>query len=873
MKPAGSIQSWLRRLFSKDRFYADMDAEMQMHLELRTEKNIAAGMSAEDARFAARREFGGVDQIKERCRDLSRGRWIENTLRDLNYAVRSLKRNPGFTLAMMATLAIGIGATTAIVNIGRSVVFRAIPYPEPESLVIVTDADSYDHESSTPFPFFGFPNRFAVLRETAKSFDGIGGEREEPMNLVMNGTPTAAMIDWVTDDFLVILGARPLLGRTFIPSDFQGSRGDVAILTWGFWQSRFAGDPGIVGRDILLGGRIRRVVGIMQREFHFPANFSGGDVYLPETFSPTTAMMPFRWLEVVGRLKPGVAWRTAQAEMDLLRIPGRSKAGANSSESLKARLVPLQAYYRVGGDNLFWVFLGAIAFLYAIACSNAASLMLTRTVGRRRELGVRLAMGGSRWQIARLLIAESLVLALSGGAIGVIIAWWSCSASTALFGVSAHVGWGVPAIALALSILTCFLVGTVPILRLQSARLNDVLKEGTGSLGDSRRLGRLRSVFVVLQAALAVALLTGAGVMARSFLRLQKVDLGFDPGDKVAVSGVLPDGISDKAYLQLADRMRDVLSTLPGVRDATYSLVVPLTNFSASMNCKIDGRPDLGDIMFSYNRVSPQYFATLGVPIQAGRGFVGMEAGDPPVAVINRTAARRYFGSENPIGKRLDFDPYGKWEVIGVVGDVRGMTQRQEASPQLYFPIWQPPFNTGLLFELVRMTDHPGPDFEALVRRAAFDVEPRMVVNLSRLATNAADRIQTERYTMLVLQVLSAVALVLATLGLFAVMAFAVAQRQREFGLRMALGAAPADLLRSVMGRGLSLASLGLGLGLGTAWGLTRFLQSVLFETSPHDPSTMIAVALVLLVVASLACWLPAQRAAKVDPAVALRSE
>lgn len=851
----------------------EMSEEMRQHVDMLMERNVKNGMSPDEALIAAQRRFGGTDQIKERCRDESRALFLENFLRDFVFAVRSLRRSPGFTFAMVTTLAIGIGATTAIVNIGRGVVFPAIPYPEPERLVVVIDGNTYDHDAEAPFPFFSHGYRFAALREASKSFAGLGAERSEPMNLMTNGTPTPATIDWVTEDFLAVLGAKPLLGRTFIRSDFDGSKGDVAILDWGFWQKQFGGDPMIVGKDVVLGGKARRVVGVVRRGFRAPNNFSSGEIYLPETYSSTTSIWPFRWLGVVGRLKPGIARETAQAEMKLIRIPGPGRADPKYVEGLKPRLVPLTAYFRVGKDSLFWVFLGATAFLYAIACSNAASLMLTRTVGRSRELGVRLAIGGSRTQIARLLIAESLVLALLGGAIGMIFAWWSCSASVALVGVATRFDWVVLAIALALSVLTCCLVGVVPLVRLQNARLSDVLNEGTGSLGDSRRLGKLRSCFVVLQAALAVVLLIGAGVMARSFLRLQKIDLGFDPGDKVAVAGIFPDGISEKAYLELAERMRAMVSILPGVKDATYSMIVPLTNYSASMSCKIDGRAELGDVDFSCNRVSPEYFSTLGVPILTGRGFEGMRAGDPPVAVINQTAARKYFGSENPIGKRLDLDKDGKAEIVGVVGDTRGVTQRKEAPPQIYFPIWQPPVSTGLLFELIRMTGQPGPGFESLVRRAAFEVEPRMVVNLSRLTDNAAARIQTERNTMILLQVLSVVALILATLGMFAVMAFAVAQRQREFGLRMALGATATDLLRSVIQRGLRLASFGLVLGLGAAWGLTRFLQSVLFETSPHDAYTMVVVALVLLIVSALACWIPARKAANVDPAVALRTE
>ncbi len=864
--------SWIRQFLfkvwgsvGKEGLDAEMSEEVRMHIELLAERNVRNGMSPEEALYAARRRFGGTDQIEEKCRDERRLHWIENFMRDLRFALRGLCRKPGFTVAMMAILAIGIGATSAIVNIGRAIVFPVIPFPEPDRLVIVTDSN--EQASPTPYPFFTFSSRFEALRETSKSFAGLGAVRLESMNLVIGDTPAPAQVNWVTDDFLGVLGAVAERGRLFVPGDFKGSSGDVAVLDWVCWQRRFGGDPGIVGKDIFLGGKSRTVVGVLAKAFRSPPFFAPGEIFLPESFSPKSGLWPFRWLQVVGRLRKGIARDTAQAETGMFRFPELK------GQDAKPRLVPLPAYYGIGRDNLFWVFLGAVGFLYAIACSNAASLMLTRTVGRRRELGIRLAMGGSRWQIARLLVAESLVLSLTGGAIGLLLSWWSYSAAGPIFNLQFSFDLAALAITLALSVLTCCVVVLVPTLRLQNARLSEVLNEGAGSLGDSRRLGRLRAGFVVVQAALAVALLCGAGMMARSFLRLQKVNLGFDPTNKVGVSGILPENMPQKDYLQLADRMREVLCTLPGVKDATFSVVVPFSGFAMSMVCKIVGRPELKDVTFSYNKVSPEYFSTLGVPILAGRGFEGMKAGDPPVAVINRAAARKYFGDSSPIGQRLDLDKDGKWEIVGVVGDVKEMSRRMEPSPQLYMPLWQPPVSTGLLFELVRMAAEPGPDFEARVRRAAYEVDPRMAVSLSRLTNNADDSIKTERYTMVVLQVLSALALILAMLGIFAVMAFAVAQRQRELGLRMALGAAPADLMRSVLARGMGLAAVGVAVGLGAAWGLTRFLQSVLFETSPHDPTTLVAVAFLLLAVALLACWLPARRAASIDPIQALRME
>ena len=866
----------LQPFFRRRKIEVELSEEIRAHLELATEANLAAGMPPKEARFAARREFGGVDQVKEAWRDERGIRWIEDFLRDLRFAVRALRKNPGFTLAVVATLAIGIGATTAIINIGRHEVFPTIPYPDPARVVIVNNIETIVPQYGVPFPFFAFPYRFAILREAAASFAGLGADRTDWLNLVVNGDPKAAIVDWVTADYFAVLGAKPECGRLFLPAEYKGESGDFAVLGWQTWQDRFAADPGIVGRDILLGGKSRRVVGVLSKSFTPPPMFSIGEVYLPEEPSPTAPPwpFPFQWVRVVGRLKPGITREQAGAEATVI---ARRDPALNTDDALNKagpRLVPLTAYCRSGASDLFWLFLGAVGFLYVIACSNAASLMLARAVARRRELGVRLAMGGSRWQIARLLLAESLVLSLAGGAGGLAIAWWSHSAAPVLFPFwDIPFDWATPAIALASSVATCGLVVLVPVSRLRRARLNEVLQEGSGALGDSRRLRRVRAAFVVVQAALAVVLLAGAGIMARSFLRLQHVNLGFDPNEKLAVMGTLPDGLSQDGYLQLAERLRDALAHLPGVREATVSALVPFSNASASRSFKIDGHPELGEIQFSFNRVSPEYFATLGVPILAGRGFDGLRPGDPPVAVINETAARRYFGTTSPIGRRIELEQYGKWEIIGVVSDVRGWDRRAEVDAQICCPFWQPPVMTELLSELLLLNGRPAPGFDAMVRRAAFEADPRLVVNVGRLSDTAAASIQTERRTMLVLQVLSALALVLAVLGLFSVMAYSVAQQQREFGLRMALGAAPGDLLQLVLRRGLVLAAFGAIIGLGSAWGLTRLLQSFLFETSPHDPATFVAVPLLLLVVAALASWLPARRAAKVDPAVTLRAE
>jgi len=622
------------------------------------------------------------------------------------------------------------------------------------------------------------------------------------------------------------------------------------------------------------------VVGILPKGFALPPQFGEADIYLPEALS-SAPEFSVKWLHVVGRLKPGVTLEQARAEMGVIHYPAAGRLNDTVLERLRPRLAPLTAYYETSTTRLFWVFMGAVALLYLIACSNAISLMLARLVARQRELGVRLALGSSQGRILRLLLSESLVLALAGGGAGILIAWMSCSAMTPLLPYEALLFGGKPRVdpvmllvALGLSVLTCLLVGIVPAWRVRRTQLNEVLKEGARTLADSRRLRRLRNGLVASQTALAAVLLVGTGLMLRSYVRLLHVDFGFDPANKLAVIGILPKVVSPEAYLRLAAKVRDNLASLPDVRDATLSTTIPLSMVGGTWSgVKIEGRSGPGNMTFSYNKVSPQYFSTLGMSIIAGRGFEGLKPGDPPVAVINQTGARRYFPGESPIGHRLDLDQDGKWEIIGVVSDVRENGYREDVKSQVYAPLWQPPVNTFALTVLLRMARPPGVGFEAMVRRAAYSADPNLVVQLNPLTLYARFGIQTERYSMVVLEVLAALALTLAALGLFAVMAYSVEQRQREFGVRVALGAGPADLTRLVLGNGLRVVALGIVLGLGSAWGLVRFLQSVLFETSPTDATTFAGVAAVLVLAGLAACWLPARRAAKVDVARLLRAE
>lgn len=829
---------------------------------------------------------GGVSTIRSR-EDAKVWRWSDGVFpgfrRDVRFAVRSLARTPVFSLAVVATLAIGIGATTAIVSYARPILLPQIPYRQPERMVVITNPDFASPQNPSPFPFFSLSDRFAVLRDAVSSFERLGGARYDQLNLLVNGDPAAVSVSWINSDYFELFGGIATCGRLFVPEEYRSRTGDVAVLSWKLWQSRFGANPAIVGTDIELGGRLRRVVGVLPRQFR-PANlFNSGDVYLAET---PTATVPagaqgFSWMQVAGRLKPGVTLAQAQGELAGIRFPPRPPFQESYLKSIQPRVAALTAYYRDADRTLIWVFVGAVGFLYAIACSNAASLLLARMVARRRELAVRMAVGGSRGQLLRLLLSESLVLSALAGAAGLVLAQWG---AWVLIGRETPAEWtpttsmwsiNLPTLVTVflVSATTSIVVVAAPALRLARTPLNDALKDGAASMGDSRRLQRVRAALVVLQAALAVTLLAGAGIALQSFWRLQRVSLGFDPANKLAIAGMLPEPLANEAFLSLTTRLRDELARLPGVADVSYSQILPLNYFISPWPLKIDGRPELGEIEFSANAVSADYFDTLRLPLLAGRGFAGLHPGSAPVAVINQTAAKRCFGADDPIGRRIDAGQYGKWEIIGVVADVRENGRRTPVKPQLYRPYWQPPIAPQGLIELIRLTGSPAAGLEAMIRKAAYAVEPRLVVNINSLGAQAELDVKKERRALAVLEVVGGLAVVLAATGLFALMAFIVAQRQREFGVRLALGATPGGLLRLVLWRGLLLTGAGVAVGLGAAWALTRFLASLLYNTSPHDPATYGAVAVGLLVIAAVACWIPARRAARVDPVVALRSE
>jgi len=866
----------LQPILQRRQIEADLAEEMRVHLEMATEANVAAGMPPEEARRAALRACGGVDQAKESWRDERYPMVLEHLWKDLRFAIRSLARSPGFTVTVVATLAVGIGATTAMVSIARQALLPSLPFPDEKGLVTIKD---FNTRENRPYPVYS--PRYVAFRAQTKSFLQLGAAQSEMMNLVVDGQPFAMSVEWVTPGTLSAFGIQPMLGRSFAPEDYRpGSDGQAVLLSYQAWQQQFGANIGVIGREVLLGGKPRHVVGVMPESVrNWPSTGYSWQLCLPladeSLDTPESGFSHLTMVSVAGRLKPGISMQQAQAELAATRMP----AGPESQfwAALTPRLAPIRERYITNSSQLIWVFLGAAECLYAISCSNAVNLMLVRTVTRRRELAMRLALGGSRRQLIRLLLVESVLLTGLGGAAGL----WLAGAGHRAFGemlLNADVsGLDRPTLVTTLAVClgTGLLLGLAPALRIGRANLQEALKEGAGSFGDSRRLQRLRSGFVVLQAALATTLMIGGGLMTRTFIRLQRTGVGFDTANTYAMWASLPDGPPNGAFLALSDRIGIELNRLPGVESAALATAPPMkSTYGYGNSVSVVGKPERGKIGYTSDETSAEYFATLGIPLRMGHGFAGLRRGDPPVAVVNDGLVRRLFPNSNPLGQRLEFGGGFHREIIGVVPDVREEGTRHEAAPHIYVPIWERTSSKDsrnyYLYALLRLRGKPMAGFEASVRKAVYAVDPRIVTSFWKLEDYS---IQTERSTLTVLRAMSGLSLVLATTGLFALMAYAVAQRTREFGVRMALGAAPRDLLRLVLRGGLALAASGIAAGLGVAWAATRFLGSVLYQTSPYDPPVYLGVAGVLLVVAAAACWLPARRASRVNPNEALRAE
>ena len=863
-----TILTRLAALFRRRRMERSMAEEMQAHIEVLTEANIAAGMSPDEARHAAQRRFGGADQLKERCRDQRGFVWLEQVVKDAGFAVRSLGRARGFTLTVLAVLVLGAGVATMVFDLTAWILVFDQPYPHPEQLFLIGFKDK--RSSNNPYQC---ATQFQAYQEQTNVFSEYAVVTRDVANVVVGGEPTVANLIGASIDCFRTLGIKPVLGRGFLPEEYRAGADNVVVITDLFWRKYFDAAPDVLGRRLLVDQQPCTVVGVLAVGQDFPPAFDG-DVYRPFVFR-FDAQNPFgTTVFIIGRLKPGVPPEHARAALAAVKLPTMPPwATAFLADQEPVLMRPTD----VARPETYWVMAIAAALLYSIACLNAMNLMLVRLLGRRRELSIRLSLGATRWQIARLLSIESTGLALVASLIVAFAARWLFPPLIALITNSEAANyqsfwdWRTLGCIAALSLLAGVAIALAPVWRLMRAEINPGLKEGGAAAGESRGAGRLRTSLVIFQAAFAVILLAGAGLMVRSFGRLHRTNLGFDPVGRVKVMISFPRGYDQKpeARLQLFERLRQRLEKVPGVRAVSSGQDTLLEGgFGGTAQLLMpDGtyRPVAGTF------VAADYLKTAGLVLKKGRWFSG-KRGEYEV-VINETFARTRFGDEDPIGKSFKLLVSGDFNqpVVGVVGDVKEMVR---STPGMHFYVadWVYPLNLSIL--LLRLDRDPGKEFAGLIRHAIYEFDPQLIVSqVSSINEIVGNTMWAERFAFTILKGLSATALALAVVGLFSVIAYTVDSRMNEFGVRLALGAQPANLYRLVMKRGVMAAAVGVAVGIAGALALTRFMQSLLFETTPYDPLVYVVVALLLLASAALACLLPARRAARVDVARLLRTE
>lgn len=815
---------------------------------------------------------------------------METFWQDLRYGARMLLKNPGFAFVAIVTLALGIGANTAIFSVVNAVLLRPLPFDSPQRLLMIGQTQPEDRSNLSQFSF----RNFADLRAQTKAFDRLAAYYNNNMTLTGQGDAARLRATVVTADLFPLLGASATLGRTFLPEEDNagaGGRGYPAILSWDCWQQHFGSDAGVVGRTINLNGNAYTVVGVMPAKFSFPVQAQPTEVWIsPARDAEKTsegAMMVERgylaW-RVVGRLKDGATIEQAQAEADVV-ASNLAARFPHMNKDLGIRVTPLLEWLVGNLRFTLLLLLGTVGVVLLIACSNVANLLLERAVSRQREITVRLALGASRWRIARQLITESLMLALAGGALGSLLAMWGTRLIVSLSPegltriTETRLDARVLAFTAAISLLTGVLFGIAPAVSFSPAALAKSLKEGGRGGSGGLRSGRARNFLVIAEVSLALVLLVGAGLLVRTLVRLQNVPLGFDPRNVLTmIVAKSPGGEPEKTgefYRQLTERIR----ALPGVVNASVTWQLPLSGASATTGLEIEGQPNepgsspVGVI----HSAGPGYFRTMGIPILQGRDFTDRDdLKSAPVIIVNETLAKRFFPAGDAIGKHItpSFSTTGgteKREIIGVVGDVKHQSLKRDAVHEFYFAQAQMPVTSMTVVVRTSVDPH---SLVGAVRKEVQSMDGNAPIYSVVTAEEYMGRsVAATRFNMTLLAAFAAVALLLTAVGLYGVISFSVSQSTHEIGIRMALGAQTSDVLKLVMGQGMVLTFVGVVAGLAAAYWLTRLMSSLLFGVGATDFVTFAGVSLLLVVVAGLACYVPARRASKVDPMIALRYE
>jgi len=812
---------------------------------------------------------------------------METLFKELRYGIRSLLKHPGFSAIAVITLALGIGANTAMFSVVNAVLLRPLPYHDPGRLVTIW-------EESPQRGMYQMPVSFANLRDWVDqnhTFEQISAYTFTNLNLTGAGEPARLSAVRASANLFPLVGSAPMLGRQFLPEEDKEGANHVVMLGHAVWRSRFGADTGIVGKSLTLNNQDYTVVGVMSPGFQFPVGFGylgkvlndPTDLYVPMAATSAESRRGNYSFFAIGRLKPGVTIDQARAEMTT--IEGRlEQSYPEGNSGIGISLIPTQEQTVKEIRPALLVLFGAVAFLLLIACANIANLLLARAASRKKELAIRSALGASRMRVLRLLLMESLLLSLAGGCLGLLLALWGTDALMALapeniprlneVGVDARV-FGFT---LAISIVTGILFGLIPGIQAAKPDLNETLKEGSRESMESAAGKRTRSVLVAVEVALSLVLLIGAGLMIKSFLKLQQMNLGFNPENVLAVNLTLshsryPEDRQQSAFFQ------DVLSrlqSLTGVQSVGATTALPLTLSVSGSDFRIEGRPDPEagkEMVINTTSVSPGYFRTLGVALVKGRDFSDRDKSDAPrAAIINNHLASIYFPNEDPIGKRITFDDRESWiSIVGIIGDVKQLGLDSSAKAEVYFPYLQVAAPSMSL--VVRTASNPLSLVTAVKSQIQMIDKDLPTDDAETMQQLLAESNSGRRFNMLLLSIFAIVALVLAIVGIYGVMSYTVTQRTHEIGIRVAIGAQSRDVFRMVIGQGMLLAMIGIACGLVGAFALTRLMATMLFGVAPTDPATFVGISALLTVVALAACYIPGRRAMKVDPLVALRYE
>jgi predicted permease len=876
-------------MFGRKRKLDDFSAEIEAHLQLEIERLKEQGLSEEVARAAARRTFGNVTRAQERYYESGRWLWWDHFWQDVRYGLRMLGRSPGFTTVAVLTLALGIGANTAIFSIVNGVLLNPLPYPQPDQLVMVYDKPASSHEEI----WESYPN-FQDYQRDNHIFLSMAADSGDDFNLTGAGETERLSGDRISAGFFSLLGVKPVIGRMFDAEEDQPGAQPVALIGAGFWKRKFGSSPDVIGKAITLNGTQYTIVGVISASFHFDRS---RDVYIPlgQWSEPAFHDRNSHMIEVEGRLKPGVTVAQAQADMDEI---GRNLAAAypESDRDKEIAVVPLKKDIVGDIQPYLLVLLGAVGFVLLISCANVANLLLARSTGRAQEFAVRAALGAGQRRIIRQLLTESTLLAVAGGGAGLIGATWGTQAALSFLpealpraeeiGLDAR----VLIFTVTISLLTGVLFGLAPALKTTRPNLQDTLKEaGRGSSGARHRA---QEIFVAAQLALSLVLLIGAGLMIRSLARLWTVSPGFNPHNVLtfnlslpAAASRSPDGL--RTYFR---QLHEKLDTIPGVEASSlFAGSLPMMG-DAAWPFWLEGEPkpvsDNDMKLAMWYSVEPEYFKAMHIPLERGRLLTSKDDEHAPfIIMVDEIFANKYFGNQDPIGKRINFSaslPLPQAQIVGVVGHVKhwGLDagNRETIPAQFYFPLLQTPgkllswISTNIT--VVMRTQGAPLGLVGSIHQTMKQMNGGQVIYDEKTMDEVVSKsLASRRFSMILLDVFASLALVLSCVGIYGVVSYLIGQRTHEIGIRIVLGAQRRDVLRLVVGEGVKMALIGVAVGVAAAFGLTRLMANMLFGVSATDALTFGSVAILLTIVALAACYIPAHRAMRVDPMVALRYE